>query len=293
MRPGLLAALLALIVVSATAQTPALSLQERLYAAYHNASLRGWEAGDHLAVGNLWRDMGDQSRALAHWQASYDAFPALELGRQIAELYIAQGRYAQALDTLWQAHRTAPDDRFTNAMLGFLLAPGDPLAAAPHLSAAAFDDAYGDAALPLSSLIASEPRSPQYASRVGAVLAATGRYALAEAAFRQAVADNYPYPAAMAQAGWMRILQNKDGHAWIQLAATLAPQDASVRLTQALLLRSQGAYQEAIQALELALNAEPQNPVLYAEMANTYTALGMDDTAAQWQMQADTLQTDD
>jgi tetratricopeptide (TPR) repeat protein len=293
MRSALLAAFLTLIVASAAAQTPRPSLQERLYVAYHDASLRGWEAGDHLAVGNLWRDMGDLNRALAHWQASYDAFPALELGRQLAELYIAQGRYAQALDTLLQAHRIAPDDRFTNAMLGFLLAASDPQGAAPYLNAVAFDEAYGDAALPLSSLIASETQSPQYASRVGAALASTGRYALAEAAFRQAVADQYPYPAAMAQVGWMRTLQNKDGQAWIQLAVALAPQDASVRLTQALLLRSQGAYQEAIQALELALNAEPQNPVLYTEMANTYTALGMDDAATQWQMQADALQTDD
>lgn len=282
--------LLVLIVGSLQAQTPR-SLQSERYERLYEAQAAAFDAATTLALGDGWRNLGDQQRALPYWVASVYQRPDALLAVQVAELLIAQERYADALDILHAAYPYDPQNIPLNATLGFVLAPSDTAGALPYLRAVGFDNRYEDAALPLVGLINANTDSFRYSAQVGAVLAASGRIALAEAAFRYAAALNAPYAEALAQIGYMRALQTRESLSWIEQAVALAPTSADVRLSQALTLRALNQPEAALEALTLARLYSPDNAVLLAETARTYEQMGLSREAQGWQAQADALAT--
>lgn len=243
------------------------------------------------ALGNFWRDVGDLPASLPHTAAALIAAPDPARATQLANTYLALGDYAAALDVLRLAHAASPNAASVNAMLGFLYAPSDPTRALPHLRAVGFDDRYDDAVLPLLVLIRQEnaTASDVYSARVGAILASTGRFALAEHAYRYAVAQQPNFAEALAQIGYMASQQGRDGSVWIAQALTLDPTSPDVRLAQALVLRHAGDWQAALDALAVARLYAPSSAALYRETARTYELIGRDDLAAQWRAQAEAL----
>lgn len=288
--PSKAALLLVLLLTGALHAQAARVLQAERYERLYQAQQQAYSADAALALGDNWRDIGDPQRALPFWVTSTRQRPDAMLAVQAAELLIAQEDYAAALDLLQAAYPASPDNIPLNAMIGFLLAPSDPTQALPYLRVVGFDDRYDDAVLPLTGLINS-PRQPAYSAQAGSVLAADGRYALAEAAYRYAVAWNPPYPEALAQVGYMRVLQGREGLSWVEQAVALAGNSADIRLSQALTLRALQQPDAALTALALARLYSPDNPVLLAETARTYDQMGLTDDARDWQAQADALAT--
>ena len=263
-----------------------LSQQGQLYQATYKAYQNNWTTENLLAVGNQWRDMGDVSRALPYWRGSFAQKPTIELARQIADLLIMQGHYADAQDTLQIGYALNPDDAPLNATLGFLLAPSDRQAALTHLTVVQFDERFGEAALQLVALITNDIPEPAYSAQVGAVLASAQYYGLAEAAYRYALARNYPYPEAMAQVGYMRVLQGKEGISWAQQATELDPNNVGAWLGLALIQRALNLPDDAIRSLSTAISLSPNDPALYLQLASALDQTGRSEEAQVWRNRA-------
>jgi tetratricopeptide (TPR) repeat protein len=262
-----------------------------LYQATYNAYQNDWTAQDALAVGNQWRDMGDTTRALPYWRNSFTQQSSVELGRQIADLLIMQGDYAEAQDTLQIAYALNPNDIPLNATLGFLLAPSDPQSALVHLQKVQFDDRFGEPTLQVVALITQGVPEPAYSAQVGAILAANQYYGLAEAAYRYAVARNYPYPEAMAQVGYMRVLQGKEGISWARQATELDPANVGAWLGLALVQRALNAPDDAVNSLSIAISLAPDDLSLVEQLAAALDQAGRTDEAQQWRERAEATET--
>ncbi len=263
-----------------------LSQQAQLYQATVSAYENSWTAEDLLAVGNQWRDMGDVSRALPHWRGSFAQKPSVQLARQIADLLIMQGHYAEAQDTLQIGYALNPDDVPLNATLGFLFAPSDAQAALTHLTVVQFDERFGEAALQVVTLITNDIPEPAYSAQVGAVLASAQYYGLAEAAYRYALARNYPYLEAMAQVGYMRVLQGKEGMSWAQQATELDPNNVGAWLGLALIQRALNLPDEAVGSLNTAISLSPEDAALYLQLAAALDQAGRSEEAQVWRNRA-------
>ncbi len=275
------------------AQTSRAPQAERYALLYQSLSLETRSPTHERRLADLWRDMGDLRASLPAYTAALMVAPETNLALQLAEFYLTLEDYSAALDMLELGHAAAPRSAALNAMLGFLLAPSQPERALPYLRAVGFDDRYDSATLPLIALIRQEAGfvSPAYSARVGAVLAGAGRLALAEHAYRFAVAQLPTFAEALAQIAYLRTQQGRDSTHWLDQALALAPTSPDVRLAQALVLRQQGELEAALESLAIARLYAPTDPVLYRETARTYEQLGRDDLAAVWQAQADALTT--
>lgn len=275
------------------AQAPRAPQAERYTLLYQSLSPETRSPTHERALGDLWRDMGHLRASLPAYTAALAAVPDANAALQLAEFYLNLEDYSAALHVLELAYATAPRSVPLNALLGFLLAASHPERALLHLRAVGFDDRFDSAALPLIALIHRENGfvSPAYSARVGAVLANAGQLALAEYAYRYAVALEPTFAEALAQVAYLRTERGRDGTYWLDQALALAPTSPDVRLAQALVLRQLGELEAALEALAIARLYAPANPILYRETARTYEQLGRDDLAATWQAQADALTT--
>lgn len=260
---------------------PQATLYERTFSAHAQA----WTADNHLSLAQAWQAIGDTPRALPHWEAALAQQPTLALARLLSETYLAQGNGGRALDTARIAHALAPDDVWANAQLGFLLAPFAPAQAqaywrvvATHANASTRQRALARDLLALGADV-----SPQ---QLGIVFIAHEAWAYAEQAFAYLAVQDYPNALATAYVGWARQNDGKDGTQWTSSAVALAPQDADVRLLQALQLRQAGAHEASRQAFEAALALAPQNPIVYREFAALYDLLGLTEQAQRLRQDA-------
>jgi tetratricopeptide (TPR) repeat protein len=282
--------IVALLAINLHAQSAPLNApQANLYALTYQANQTQWQSDSLLAIGDIWRDMGSLPRAIPYWQIVNAQQPSLDLFRRIAEYQLQSERYGEATETLEQAIELYPSDVWLNAYLGFLLAPTQPERARPYLNYILFNDIYGDTAKDLFSLIVEGLPEPLHSSQAGSILASGQYFELAEWAFRFSAAWNYPFPDAMAQVGFMRDLQGKDGAWWLSEAVTLDPNNADVQFTYGLHLRNAQDYQNAITAFQTAIALEPSNPVYYVELAITYELIGNDTLARQYRFTAERL----
>lgn len=254
--------------------------QQALYHLQRVADQGGWSAVRHVEMGDLWRNMGDLSQALTHWVASAD--DQLDLLRQIAATQLNQADYGAAQATLTRLLTVNPQDAWGNYHLGLLLAPSDPIAAQRHLQGALANATYQEAARRVLSVLMLYADDPLLSAHVGATLADLRAYGFAERAFLYASGYNYPFAEALAYAGLMQDLQGKDGEAVIRQAIALAPGSADVRYAQGLHLRIQGNHEGSLRVLRAALMLEPDNPIYYVAMGQTYQAMGNVTQARPW-----------
>jgi tetratricopeptide (TPR) repeat protein len=255
---------------------------QALYELQAQAARLGWTSERLRLAGDLWREAGDLTRAVAYWEA---AQPDASVLRDRAQAYIQLERWADAADALDQLLAVLPDDSrdrsWAQFNLGLIRAAYDQGGALDLLRAAS--SRYGASVTHLLPLLETAADSTQ----VGMALAKSGLWAYAELAFSQS-AD----PLASAYAGLARDMQGKDGGAQVETALSQAPDDAQVRYIQGLHLRLNHDDSGSLQAMIQAVALDPQNPALYAELGKGYQLLGDLPTAERWLKFAVALNSD-
>lgn len=246
---------------------------QALYVLEVQAARYGWTPERLREAGDLWRAVGDLTRAVAYWEAVPQ--PDAVLMRDRAQAYIDLGRWADAADTLdgllTLLPPNHPDRAWSQFHLGLIRASYDTPAALDLLRAA--EPTYGASVTNLLPLLAgaSEP------TLVGIALAKADQWAYAELAFSQSAE-----PLASAYRGLARDMQGKDGGRWIDAALALAPENPQVRFLQGLHLRLKYDYAGSLQAVIQAVALDPENPALYAELGRAYQLSGDLLTAERW-----------
>jgi tetratricopeptide (TPR) repeat protein len=267
---------------------------QALYDVETLAALSGWTPEWQRQAGDLWRDMGDLTRAVPCWEAaagenSTDA----GLLRDLAQAYVDLGRWADASEALKELAALSPQDGWANYQLGLILAAYDPRSAAAYLQIAAQSKSYSDISNALIAVLQTDPADPLIGIRVGAALEDRELWAYAELAFEQAAAVQQPFPEAAASIGLARDRQGKDGSQWIQQAVALAPDNPQVLYLQGLHLRAMKDYDQSLAVLLQAVRLAPDNPAISAEVGSAYRLLGDLSQAEHWLQAAVQLSGDD
>ncbi len=260
----------------------ALAHNRPVQALYHieaQAAQTGWTPVLFRLAGNLWRDMGDMTRAVRYWEAALpDIDDNIFLARAIAQAYLDMQRWTEARDALTRLLDLSPEDLWAHYQLGLLLAPFDPQAASQHLWYVVDDPAYADVSRALLLLLAADPDDPLISLRVGIRLAELELWPYAELALTAippASLDGDSLEAeALAYAGLARDKQGKDGSQLIQQALALEPENPQVIYLYGLHLRTQEEYQASLDMFVQAVALDPENPYYYADLATAHRLVG-------------------
>lgn len=245
---------------------------QALYRIESEAAREGWTPEHHVQAGDLRRELGDLTGAVAHWEAAGGQVDRLAMA------YLTLQRWPEAVLALMQQAERDPDSAWLNYQLGIILAGVNPMAAEPYLRAVLRTPDYAPVAVELLDAIQAEPLVNM---RVGMVLAAHHLWPQAELAFTQAAALDYPYPEAMAYVALARRVQGKPAETWMVQALALGADVPQVYYLYGLHLRANGLYEESLDALRVAVRLDPQNPAYYAEMGTAYRLL-FDYTQAEY-----------
>ncbi len=278
---------------TAAAAIPA-NLQTDLYNIEAEAASNGWSARLHREAAEIWTELGDETRALAHWEASVRAQASVSNLRNAASIRLRRGDWAAAYGHLLALRERTPENGWAAYRGGALLAASDPQTAIAWLQPlTAEDNLYREPALALLDVLQETDSPVPLGARVGAVLASGEAWSLAEHAFQIATVSDYPFPEAMAYVAVMRVQQGKDGAPWLERALALAPQDANVRYAEGIYWRALEAYDESVLALLTAVVLEPDAAIFHAELGNTYRAMGSLTDAETWLLSAIALSQGD
>lgn len=281
---------LALIQVNRQQGRPA----QALYQLEALAAVEGWTPERLRLAGDVWRDMGDITRALPYWEAASTGLPDDRLiARMLADSYLTLQRWPLAVDQLNRLVQMDFSDAWAHYQLGMLRAAFDPPTAETHLKVAVRAPAYQSVAAALLYVIDEHRTDPLIGMPVGLALADAGLWPQAELAFQNAADVGQSYPVALAYAGLARDRQGKDGSAAIARAVSLGPQDAVVRFIQGLHLRMQNDLTGSLDTLVQAAVLDPDNPAYYAELGSAYRLLGDLENAERWLRTAVEVSNDD
>lgn len=278
---------------TAAAAVPA-NVQTTLYNIEAEAAVNGWSARLHREAAEAWVELGDEMRALEHWEASVRAEPGMTNLRHAASMNLRRGDWAAAFRHLEALHERAPENEWAAYHGGALLAASHPPQAIAWLQPLTLQE--NPYQLPAQALldVLTDAESPvPLGARVGAVLASAEQWALAEHAFQIAAVSDYPFAEAMAYVAVMRSQQGKDGAPWLAQAIDLAPQDANVRYAEGIYWRTLEAYDQSVLALLTAVVLEPETAIFHAELGNTYRAMGSLNDAETWLLSAIALSDGD
>ncbi len=232
-----------------------------------------------VALGDAYEIEGEYDRAIAVWQAALgDVGPSIVLLERLATTHRTIGDVQSLEQDLNALVRLHPDGA-TYLELGLLTAVYEPGKALSYLAqAGAADPALLevvealDRAIRRARLVDDDPAYTLTA--VGRSLASLGEWALARDAFENAVSLNPSYADAWAFLAEARQQTGEDGLAALTTASALDPASLVVNTFYALYAQRQGQYDQALVYLEAALQADPNNPTLLAEMAGTIFAQG-------------------
>ena len=261
-------------------------LQAALFHVTVQAHQDGWTTDLHEQAGNLWRDMGDLSRALPHWEVVAQTNPQPDNLRRLADLYLQAGDWGTAYTYVEQLLQLAPDDEWGLYYGGLMLAPSDFYTARDYLTRAAKSTVYGEDARNVLAVMGDDASDGLISIRVGAALATLGEWSLAENAFQVAAAMNYPFPEAVAYVALMRVQQQLDGSIWLNQALALDDTNPDVRYVEGLYWRALEDYDKAYNAFLIAIILDPTIPEYYAELGNTYRIAGNLGEAEYWLLAA-------
>jgi tetratricopeptide (TPR) repeat protein len=266
-----------------TANLQAARVMQALYQIEAQAAQSGWTRELQLMAGDLWRDIGDLTRAVAYWEAAASTdSDNPELARQLAQAFLTLQRWTEAAAALDHLLTLVPDDSWAHYQLGLIRAPFDPQAAITHLQAVTGDAAYGESARAILPALLNNPADPLISMRVGVALADQNLWPYAELAFQHAAVVGQPFPEALAYAGLSRDQQGKDGSVWIEQALALEPQNPQVLYLHGLHLRVLGEYAQSLDTLIQAATLDPQNPAFLAELGAAYRLVNDMPSAEYW-----------
>ncbi len=262
------------------------------------ARLSGWTPELRVLAGDAYFALADVDNALLHWQtAARDRPDDPNLRLRLADAYEASGKFSEAIDSLRYLAQANPQDAQTQMRLGRLLAVFEPQAALEPLErAAALDLALGPESSALTAAIRqgqAQADEAYLAASVGVALIRVENYPLAEAAFQRAVGFNRAYGEAYAYLGLAQDKQGKDGGPALEQAVALTPDSALAHSLLGLHYRRTGQNERALEALNHALELDPDNPDLAAEIAGAHAAQGDYETAEQWYQAATQMAPND
>ncbi len=254
------------------------------------AAQSGWTGEAAWQAGQVWKRLGNLSRAVAYWEiASRHAPDNADLWRALAESYITLQRWSLASVALTRTAELTPEDNWAHYHLGLLQAAASPQVAVDHLKQIASDSEYAAVVTDLLVVLASDDASMP----AGLTLARHNLWNYAELAFQHTLTFSQPLPEASAYLGLVRDRQGKDGSAAIEQAVSLAPDSALIRYLQGLHLRLKGDNQLSLDAFLRAATVDPTNPAYAAELGTAYQLIGESQLAEDWLRQAVTLSDND
>lgn len=261
---------------------------QSLYVIEQRAATVGWDASSAHAAGDMWSLLGDEHRALSYWEQSLAADPSNHsLLIRLADSYWEHARWSSALVMLSRALESDPNDDAIRLRLGILQAIFDPTSAADTLS---------KLSSPMESVLLEaqgDTSDVVRLMRVGAALVASENWTAAEAAFEYAASFSPPSGLAFAYWGLARDRVGKNGAQQIEKAVELLPADAQVRYLQGLHLRITNDLGGSLEAFQLAVTLEAENPAYSAELGAAYELAGNLDEAEIWLKRAVTESEND
>jgi len=214
----------------------------------------------------LWLQDAEQGHEWIDKALALDRSSALAWEKK-GELYMAQGKYKQAIPCLWKA--LALDGTLNVARLNLALAyeatDQDELALRMGREA-----------------LAMEPKSPDVHYKYGITLARMGRVAEAEAEYRRALGLNPDHVPAMMSLARLLISQKRslaEARQLAQRADELQPGDGEAAVLAATALYLAGEKKPAVRELEQVAHAHPTNYQAWASLAAGLKELGMTDAA--------------
>jgi tetratricopeptide (TPR) repeat protein len=261
----------------------------RLYRLRAETARTGWTFDAHRRAADFYVALGDPQTAAAHWEAALlerpEDAPTLRL---LADYALAAEQWGQAVDLLEVYIRQVPGDTWGNTWLGVLYAPYNSIVAISWL-----ENALRAESLPtgfdretlqllLDTLKALPPGDLSGALQVGIVLAEHDQWALAERAFRVAVAVGGGEAESLAYQGLARTMQGKPGAAYIKRALELGSDDAKVLYVVALYAQVINDGTATIDALMSAASLNPNDPALSAAIGQAFLINGLYNEAGEW-----------
>ncbi len=243
------------------------------------AALRPLAPEIQITLGDAYETVAEHDKALAAWQAALaTSSPSIALLERLVSTHRQLGDHRGLVEDLNALVRLRPDGAIF-LELGLLTAVEDPDQALAYLSQAALADpelAAGadalDRTIRRARLIDDDPAYTLTA--VGRSLASLGEWDLAREAFRNAASLNPGYADAWAFLAEAQQQTGENGLPALSTAYSLDPESLVVNTFFALYVQRQGRYEDALVYLETALQADPGNPTLLAEMGGTMSALG-------------------
>ena len=262
------------------------------------ASQGALSSQDRVSLGDAYLASGDASQALASWKTALKDDPQLaEAHQRLADFYLSQGDYPAAISALKDLFALKPAEIALSYQIGLLLSATQPESALPYLAQAAADPSLAAQAGELQRRIeiALVSEEPAYSlTSAGRALAALGEWELAEEAFTRATQARPDYAEAWAYLGEAHQHQgsaaSQAGLIELEKALQLDPASIAGNVFTALYWGRQGEHQAALQFLQAAAAADPENPALQIEIGATLAEMGDLPTAQTYYERATQLE---
>jgi tetratricopeptide (TPR) repeat protein len=193
-----------------------------------------------------------------------------------------QDRYHEALAIMGEAMATIPQD--SNAILFFT--------SAIH----AQNDQFELARDGYSRLAASDPDNIGVRFNLGSTLERMGQFEKAEHEFKRIIEDDPENALALNYLGYMyadKGIKLEEAKKLIERALAIDPGNGAFLDSYAWLLYKMGKYDEALAQMEMAVESETNDPVVYDHQGDIYLALNQEELARQSWSRALELNPDD
>jgi len=241
---------------------------------------------DLIMLGDAYNQSGNSPMAEAIWKHVTELGDSIPATQRLVDLYLQQKDYASAASYSQTLLSLNPTNVHLYYQIGLLFAVTDPVKALPFLiQAAEIDPGNASAAQVLHDKIrtANLFDEPAYTYLIiGRQLANDGEWVFASTAFQQAVSFRPGYAdawALLSEAHQQITLQETGlvsdvGLPELELAIQLDRNSILANTLMGLYWERQEDYSQAQQYLEHAITDSPDDPYLYAELANILSKAG-------------------
>jgi tetratricopeptide (TPR) repeat protein len=202
-----------------------------------------------------------------------------------AHINAEQWNEAQAAAEQWLKH--APDSPAAHLALAKVIALDDPIGAKDH-----FNRVPADQAEPFVWVL-DDPDRAVRSMLLGRAYLSQNDLALAARAFNAAIEANPAYAEAYAYAGFVADQSGDDGQALLDRAVALDRDLIVARYFRARHLWAHGDLDGALSDLQYAIERDPQNALIAAELGRVYTQRSDFASAEKWLTNARDLKPDD
>jgi tetratricopeptide (TPR) repeat protein len=256
-------------------------------------------AEEHLLLGHVLANRGDFDGAREAWRIAVEGGVGdTDAYLSLIEWHLSHEEWDTAARLLAELAERNPDDASAHYRLGLVLALQDPAQARIELDAAAvLEPELGNRTALLSGLLGNESSHDPafFKAQLGIIYLELEEWALAEAAFEQAITFNPGYGEAVAYLGYARAQRGELESALpaFQQAAAISPDSPIVHYLTGLYWKQAQSWPEARAAFERAYERDQDNPGLAVEIANTHRAENRPLWAEVWMLDAVRLAEDD